>query len=77
MKKLLALLIVPVATLTGCVSSSNPNSIDAHHCHQIVRQMHEATGQYKPTGGNKHLTTTEAKLQKDYKRYRCDQFDRD
>lgn len=74
MKKTLALLVIPMATLTGCARYDNPRTSDSYYCRQIVHQMHAAPDRYKGVGGNKHLATTQAKLQKDYHRYDCDLY---
>lgn len=71
MKKILALLVISVATVTGCAKHGNPPEAQNYHCRQIIHQMHAAPHRYRSIGRNKRLATTEAMLQKEYRYYDC------
>ena len=74
MKKIIALCIVSMLTLTGCATHGNPVTPDNYHCQQIIQEMYDAPHRYQTVGRNKRLATIEAKLQKDYQHYDCSRY---
>ncbi len=72
MKKTFTLLLILSMTLLGCTPYSNSSKLESRHCRELTYQMYAKPHRYQAEG-NKHLATTQAKLLKEYQRYRCGQ----
>lgn len=73
MKKLFALTLIFPTLLVGCTKTPHAPQDSSYVCRHIAMALNNAPHRYRGPSGNKQLPTIQAKLEKEYRHYDCQQ----